>query len=331
MELQNRPLFSVIVPVYKVEKYIHQCVDSILGQSFSNFELILVDDGSPDNCGAICEEYAAKDPRVKVVHKENGGLVSARRAGYGICTGHYICNVDSDDYIAPDMLELVAGKICTHNVDAVLFGYVRFDGSSEVPHAQGAPAGLYDGNKMDIIRKSLILGNCTGISVHNGLWSLIMRKERIDPHFTAFPATVCRGEDMIVTAPSLAECSAIYVLEECLYYYRTTPGSIMNSHKGNELDQALILADYLSEKMGEAYHQRLHGYVLLECYDHLTHYQGSWKKYRQEVERIQSDRLIKHLRGARSGEKTGFPNRVVFFLLRHRMFGALWLVWKIRG
>ena len=81
------PLISVIVPIYKTEAYLHQCVDSILGQTFSDFEVILVDDGSPDGCPAICDEYAAKDPRVRVVHKQNGGLVSARKAGLAECTG----------------------------------------------------------------------------------------------------------------------------------------------------------------------------------------------------------------------------------------------------
>ena len=111
MYQDNGPLFSVIVPVYKVEKYLNQCVDSILAQTFRNFELILVDDGSPDDCGAICDEYARKDSRVKVIHKGNGGIVSARQAGYRISKGKYICNVDSDDYIAPELLAMAEEKI----------------------------------------------------------------------------------------------------------------------------------------------------------------------------------------------------------------------------
>jgi len=101
------PKISIIVPVYKVEKYIHKCVDSILNQTFKEFELILVDDGSPDNCGNICDEYVNKDERVKVIHKENGGLSSARNAGIDIAKGEYIGFVDSDDYIEPDMYEIL--------------------------------------------------------------------------------------------------------------------------------------------------------------------------------------------------------------------------------
>ena len=99
MNLEQQPLISVIVPVYKVEKYLHRCVDSILNQTYRNLEIILVDDGSPDNCGAICDEYAAKDNRIRVIHQENTGVSAARNAGLEACTGEYVAFVDSDDYV----------------------------------------------------------------------------------------------------------------------------------------------------------------------------------------------------------------------------------------
>ena len=98
------PEVSVIVPVYKVEPYLHRCIDSILGQTFTDFELILVDDGSPDNCGKICDEYAKKDGRVRVVHKENGGVSSARNTGLQIACGKFIYFCDSDDYVEKELL-----------------------------------------------------------------------------------------------------------------------------------------------------------------------------------------------------------------------------------
>ncbi|WP_318505185.1 glycosyltransferase family 2 protein [Bacillus sp. T3] len=109
-----KPKISIIVPVYNVEKYIHKCVDSILNQTFQDFELILVDDGSPDNCGFICDDFAQKDKRVKVVHKQNGGLSTARNAGMDIAEGEYIGFVDSDDWIEPDMYELLF-NLCVEN------------------------------------------------------------------------------------------------------------------------------------------------------------------------------------------------------------------------
>lgn len=101
------PKISIIVPVYEVEPYIHKCVDSILAQTFTDFELILVDDGSPDNCGEICDEYEENDSRIRVIHKENGGPSSARNAGLNIAKGDYIGFVDSDDWIETDMYEML--------------------------------------------------------------------------------------------------------------------------------------------------------------------------------------------------------------------------------
>ena len=113
------PKLSVIVPVYKVEQYIHKCVDSILNQTFKDFELILVDDGSPDNCGKICDEYAQKDERVRVIHKENGGLSDARNAGVDVAQGKIIGFVDSDDYLDKDMYAQMITYLEANDCDVV--------------------------------------------------------------------------------------------------------------------------------------------------------------------------------------------------------------------
>ncbi len=113
---------SIIVPVYNVEKYLEKCVDSILKQTFTDFELILVDDGSPDNSGAICDQYAEKDARVKVIHKENGGLSSARNAGIDVARGKYLGFIDSDDYIAEDMYALLYNNIVKEEADMSICG-----------------------------------------------------------------------------------------------------------------------------------------------------------------------------------------------------------------
>ena len=114
----NQPeLISIIVPVYKVEKYLDKCVESIVEQTYKNLEIILVDDGSPDNCSAMCDEWAQKDSRIKVIHKENGGLSSARNAGLDACTGDYIGFVDSDDWIEPDMYEYLLNISMKNNAD----------------------------------------------------------------------------------------------------------------------------------------------------------------------------------------------------------------------
>ncbi|MBR2140370.1 MAG: glycosyltransferase family 2 protein [Phascolarctobacterium sp.] len=122
------PKLSIIVPVYKVEQYIHKCVDSILNQTFTDFELILVDDGSPDNCGAICDEYALKDERVRVIHKENGGLSDARNFGLKDAKGEYVSFIDSDDWLDLDLYSDVLGYTDKNSLDVVCFDVYEVKG-----------------------------------------------------------------------------------------------------------------------------------------------------------------------------------------------------------
>lgn len=142
------PLFSIIVPVYNVEKYINKCVDSVLNQTFTDFELILVDDGSPDGCPAICDEYAKKDPRVKVVHKENGGLSDARNAGLDKCAGKYVIFLDSDDFWNDDNALNLLYEKAKNNYDIIMFGCTLFFPSNGQQHIS------QNGYKTDLIENS---------------------------------------------------------------------------------------------------------------------------------------------------------------------------------
>lgn len=126
-------LISVIIPIYKVEKYIVRCVESIVNQTYTNLEIILVDDGSPDNCPQICDDYAEKDNRIKVVHKENGGLSDARNAGMKVATGDYISFIDSDDYVSIDFIETLYSAMLRENSDIVECEIVRFY-ENEIPN-----------------------------------------------------------------------------------------------------------------------------------------------------------------------------------------------------
>lgn len=115
---------SIIIPVYGVEKYLKECLDSVINQTYSNLEIILIDDESPDQCPVICDEYALKDNRIKVIHKKNGGAGSARNAGLKICTGEYICFVDSDDYVYPDYVEVLLEQLIKNNADISVVNYM---------------------------------------------------------------------------------------------------------------------------------------------------------------------------------------------------------------
>ena len=116
----SQPLVSIIIPIYKVEPYLRRCLDSVINQTYTNLEIILVDDGSPDNCPQICDEYAAKDKRIIVIHKENGGLSDARNAGLDICKGEYISFVDSDDWVDEKYIEILQNLSIKENADITI-------------------------------------------------------------------------------------------------------------------------------------------------------------------------------------------------------------------
>ena len=120
-------LISVVIPVYKVEKFIRNCVDSVIAQTYKDLEIILVDDVSPDGCPAICDEYAAADKRIKTVHKENGGLSSARNAGLDVATGEYVFFVDSDDYISENAIERLYEALIKEKADIAICDWVAVD------------------------------------------------------------------------------------------------------------------------------------------------------------------------------------------------------------
>lgn len=166
------PRLSIIVPVYKVEQYIHKCVDSILNQTFTDFELILVDDGSPDNCGKICDEYAKKDRRVRVIHKENGGQSSARNRGLDIAKGDLIGFVDSDDIIDCDMYEDLIKYLDENNLNiACCDAYLKRGNRTKVRL-------IYDCNKL-FSGTEAVCANLIG-KLDNAVWNKVYRKSIFD-------------------------------------------------------------------------------------------------------------------------------------------------------
>lgn len=129
-------LISIIVPIYNVEPYLHKCVDSILSQTYSNLEIILVDDGSPDNCGKICDEYAQKDNRIKVIHKKNGGLAAARNSGQDVATGEALMFLDGDDYLESNCVEEVSKALFEKDVELVMFDqYINYPNSQQIQYS----------------------------------------------------------------------------------------------------------------------------------------------------------------------------------------------------
>lgn len=238
-------LISVIVPVYNVEKYIHRCVDSILAQTYTNLEIILVDDGSPDNCPAICDEYAKKDSRIKVIHKENSGLSSARNAGLDIATGDYIGFIDSDDYIASDMYKKLYKSIIENDSDMAICNYefVNEQGKS-LNNNMPVPNGVYSAKEALAFLQIDNYG--AFVSACNRLFS-----KNLFDNFR-FPIGKL-NEDNFTAYQLIYRCGNIVMLSEPLYSYLQHSDSIMHQkitiRRFDEL-QALIEKKIFYEQNG---------------------------------------------------------------------------------
>ena len=239
-------LFSVIVPIYNVEKYLRRCVDSVLSQSFGDFELILVDDGSPDRCPMICDEYAKKDARIKVIHKENGGLVSARQAGIKEAVGDYVFNLDGDDAICDDALESAYQIINEMHPDIVSFSYRRcIDGVPEDIVDDLADEGLY--HKSDIEEKLYpkLLSDENMKNLFYFVWGKAIKRELITKHQLRVNPAISIGEDLSCCFPCFLEADTIYMSRKVVYLYTIRSGSLTTNFKTIQITQVAYTIDGL--------------------------------------------------------------------------------------
>lgn len=239
-------MISIIVPVYRVEKYLKKCIDSILNQTYSEFELILVDDGSPDGCPIICDEYADQDSRVKVVHKTNGGLSDARNAGLEIATGEFIGFVDSDDYIAPQMYSVLLNSLLENDADVAICNYARVDENNKKGNASLIPCSKYRCfSQSKFIEELLQPYGGTFIVV----WNKLYRKSIFQN--LRFPYGK-QHEDEFIIHHVVAQCKKIVCVEDELYYYTQRNDSIMSQKfnvKYMDYGEALIDRYYFTKKM----------------------------------------------------------------------------------
>lgn len=220
-EGEKAPLLSIIVPVYKVENYLSKCIDSILAQTFTDFELILVDDGSPDDCPALCDAAAEKDARVRVIHQKNGGLSAARNAGLDAARGAWIGFVDSDDYIAPEMYEVLYQAVQSTGADLALCDYAEVDeaGTPCPPMHVSLSEGELTGQKL--------LKRASGLMVQLA-WNKLYRRAIFTQ--LRYPEGKL-NEDLFLIPEVCLQIQKAVVVPKALYYYVQRGGSIMSGNK----------------------------------------------------------------------------------------------------
>lgn len=225
--MEKDKLLSVILPIYKVENYIEQCVKSIVQQTYENLEIILVDDGSPDKCPEICDTWAQKDDRIKVIHKENGGLSDARNAGLKMAVGQYIAFIDSDDWVDVNMFEKAMQALEEHHADiaAVNVYYAYEDGRKEVRNPEVQKLVYSNPEAMQKLLEESVF--------QQTVWNKVYRRSVIQD--IEFPKGKL-NEDEYWSYRAFANAGKVVYLNEALYYYRQREGSIMSAFNLRRLD-----------------------------------------------------------------------------------------------
>lgn len=221
-------LISVIVPIYNVEDYLNRCVDSLINQTYSNIEIILVDDGSPDNCPAICDFYAQVDNRIKVIHKANGGLSDARNIGLRVASGDLIAFVDSDDWVSPTYIETMLNVLNDSDADIVECGFIRTAGETDVS-VRNNPSSRRSYSSAEALQ--LLIKDC---ELHQIVWNKLYTRSVIAD--TLFEIGKY-NEDEFWTYQIMGRAHKIVKIDDILYYYYQNNASIMGQgYKFKRLD-----------------------------------------------------------------------------------------------
>lgn len=261
----GNPLVSIIVPMYNVEKYVRKCLESIHTQTFKDFEVIMVNDGSPDNSAKIALEYAEKDNRFILVNQENKGLGGARNTGIDIAKGKYICFIDSDDFCSNDYIEKLYNAVSENNADiacCVFSFYYEKNGKTKIMKSRNVDAGIYD----NITATANLIKDR---KFRAYVWNKMFKTELFKKNNIKFPSMLF--EDTPTTPQLMHFCNKLIAINDCCYYYVVRDNSIVSSHtsfkKLNDYIKVMGILRYFFEKNNIYY-----------LYKSPLKYYGRWKK-----------------------------------------------------
>lgn len=251
------PLVSIIVPVYNVEKYVDHCIETIVNQTYSNIQVILVDDGSMDRSGEKCDEWAKKDDRIEVIHKRNDGLGHARNSGLEIAKGHFVMFVDSDDYISKNMTERLVNEALRTESDTVYCSLNRcFDNNRIIPiEQQHTNASFQDTKIIENVLLEMIGTSPERLEdryLYMSVWHALYSMEIIKDYRIAFPSErELISEDIIYHIDYLRRSQKVTFIPDCLYYYRENKQSLSLKYNPDRIKLVTILYEAMNAKLGQ--------------------------------------------------------------------------------
>lgn len=280
-------LISVIIPVYNVEKYLPRCLESVINQTYRNIEIIVVDDGSHDNCGKICDEYALKDDRIIVIHKKNAGVSCARNDGIETAKGRYICFVDSDDYVMPDYVEKLYKALVDNDADIVTCDYYRNAGNELMKDVSADfPFQVIENDCQFFYDKSIIEFRA------QVPWNKIFKADIISENNVRFLSDIPLGEDSLFVIEYIEYAERACFIEEKLYVYTDSDTSVCkSSEKRSFFDNTCKLIDYMdviSDRSSSEYYKKSLQLSKMMCQINLL-YDNKKFKLKKDVKKVRKD------------------------------------------
>lgn len=273
---------SIIIPVYKVEKYINRCVESIVNQKYKNLEIILVDDGSPDNCPKICDEWAQKDSRIKVIHKSNGGVSSARNAGLEVASGDYITFVDSDDYLSKDF-SYCASKVFDKNIYCFSYNLVDSNNSIKVePNENWGKESINDLNQ-----------GAVSSSMYNAIWNKIFKASIIKENNLRFDTNFVIAEDLKFIIDWFKASNEMNFINVAYYNYFQNDASVMSNVTFKKIENTLSVCEYGIKQLSSIENKKTKSFIKKLIGENLITVFVRADRYEPDENKILIERLIK--------------------------------------
>ena len=323
------PSLSIIVPIYNGEKYLRKCIDSILAQTYTDFELILVDDGSQDNSFEICQEYEKKDSRVVAIHTENGGPVASRKNGVRAAKGEYIGFVDCDDYIDEDVFSRLFDVLYQNKSDIVICGIIIEDTHACIKEHYNLFEGHFDKRQIQkkIIPQMLVYSDFIKFGILPAVYTKLVKAEIIKAVFSDLPNNMSIGEDVAISARSVMIANSLTIVHYAGYHYVQYDSSLVHKFNPKRFEHICNLYNNLKSIDNKDYQKQVPLYIswliynaITEC---ITKSGYSKKELRRYIRNILDNSVSRKCLKTAITSGISFKDKVKMFLMRHKMIGLL--------
>lgn len=336
--------FSIIIPVYKVEKYLSRCIESVQNQSYQDYEVILVDDGSPDNCPKMCDDIAKTDCRYKVIHKANQGLGYARNSGMELATGDYLVFIDSDDYIARTALDDIYECITRESLpDVCVFGNIMVDKNGVKVEKSKTINGVF--REKEVSEKVLPKAFSHSMRLPydeygiGSAWGAVYNRQFLLKHQIKFLSErECLSEDLLFSIEICLRARSIAFMDKNLYYYCENGASLSHSYRTDRLNKSLFLYNYMNtiieknELPLEVKYRLMDNLFinLIICIKQEIHSNFKYKIKRKNIKGIINSEEFQKMTSDYPANQLPFQRRLLFLMMKRKFYGGVYLLFLLK-